>query len=101
MLFLVGTLPVKAEDRNKEEISEVIITFNEETDKPKPPIRPDPPVLPKEPSILPKTGELITSLIITLIGVACLLIIIGVYTLKMIWMYSGTGIKHDINEIFI
>ncbi|OTN83839.1 hypothetical protein A5819_003658 [Enterococcus sp. 7E2_DIV0204] len=72
----------------EQEKTETGISFNQsvEPEKPTPPIyEPKPPVYPTTEGALPHLGQMMTSFILLLSGVACLIVFLGVISLRKVY----------------
>ncbi|EOL49887.1 hypothetical protein [Enterococcus caccae] len=72
----------------EQEKTETGISFNQsvEPEKPKPPIyETKPPVYPSTDGALPHLGQMMTSFILLLLGVACLIVFLGVISLRKVY----------------
>ena len=83
--FLFSQAPQALAEQEKTETG---ISFNQsvEPDKPKPPIyETKPPVYPATDGALPHLGQMMTSFILLLLGVACLIVFLGVISLRKVY----------------
>ncbi|MBO0439836.1 hypothetical protein [Candidatus Enterococcus ikei] len=85
LVFLFSQAPQALAEQEKTETG---ISFNQsvEPDKPKPPIyETKPPVYPATDGALPHLGQMMTSFILLLLGVACLIVFLGVISLRKVY----------------
>ena len=76
----------------EQEKTETGISFNQsvEQEKPKPPIyETKPPVYPTSDGVLPHLGQMMTSFILLLLGVTCLIVFLGVISLRKVYSIHG------------
>ena len=80
------TYPVIAAEKNNE--TEITIVLDKSTSPTTPPpiVNPKQPPVPKPGGVLPQLGELLTSFIFLLVGCSLLIIVIGVFNLKKVYV---------------
>lgn len=83
VLFYGQTVLAANETQHESDLS-IFFEKGNEPDKPKPPVDPIDPGAKPKPGPLPQTGELLTSFIFLLLGVALMILVIGIVTIKKI-----------------